>query len=691
MAENLFCQESHCGLPAQAFGFVNGEKRKVCEAHISTLIQKKATLYSIDAFTFIKTPEDGPTYYQRHSLMQQGLGVITWLESACEKDWEEGQKQLQEICNVAHETVQRSFQEMWVRGRKCYEEMKETLSDTRNRLEKLVLDQDFRLTAEETTLCGSAPVGRLFRVMAGDCRLHIAEALIANFHIVIWKLKAEKQTDWAHRLQELANSQAEAGWADLAMETAKCAKEFGALTSDFELAASQQSQIIDQRLNSLFEKSTLGEAEECLQKGKISSKSGDFDAAIEELQRGKKLLIGPNCLEVHLQLSVNLAETYCQAGRWQDAVSECERILTTWTDDRVNPYYFEALYYFMFVNRYLNQLSQTVVAKWSAKLTVASPRCEWVFLCIQAFIYEYNQQFVKAEESYKAVLQLDHMSYITICSRVHFALMYKGQGKLQQAEQLSISAKELLSAYFPFSFLFAIVLNTLGLLYCNLNRPKEAEKLHLKAAQIFLHCSPLSINYAINQFNVGLVYDDMGEVEKAIEGYQSAIQLFIARFPEDAIHARCRNNLGLLYHNKNQLKSAEEQYLIAIAIHQASAPLDEEHARTLFNLGTLYIQTSRPKDAEHLLQASIALSSTYYPGSHDYAKALLTLGSLCQKQRVWDRAEEHLLKSMEVFGRFYPKSPEYLNCCSCLVQLYRDTGRGSEAAEMMEVAQRIGK
>lgn len=58
MAENVFCDELNCGLPAQFFGFVGRLKQKACEEHLQALTTKKVTLYSIAALDFLKSPED---------------------------------------------------------------------------------------------------------------------------------------------------------------------------------------------------------------------------------------------------------------------------------------------------------------------------------------------------------------------------------------------------------------------------------------------------------------------------------------------------------------------------------------------------------------------------------------------------------------------------------------------------------
>jgi len=55
-----------------------------------------------------------------------------FLESACEKDWEEWQRLLQESSDAAHEVVQQSFQELWVRGQQYFENIKRELEGMRS-------------------------------------------------------------------------------------------------------------------------------------------------------------------------------------------------------------------------------------------------------------------------------------------------------------------------------------------------------------------------------------------------------------------------------------------------------------------------------------------------------------------------------------------------------------------------------
>lgn len=76
-------------------------------------------------------------YEQRRGHVQQRLGNLASLESACENSWEE-QKYLQDSCECLHDVVHKCYQEMWLRGQQVYEEVKQDLEHMRGQLEQLI-------------------------------------------------------------------------------------------------------------------------------------------------------------------------------------------------------------------------------------------------------------------------------------------------------------------------------------------------------------------------------------------------------------------------------------------------------------------------------------------------------------------------------------------------------------------------
>jgi hypothetical protein len=250
MAEHLSCEEGGCKGPAKVFGFVNKIKRIACESHALLLIQMRTTIYPIAAFVFIKSPVDASLYEERKTMMQKGLGNLSSLETACEKDWEAGQKHLQESCDVLHDTVQKSFQEMWLRGQQCFEDMKQRLKVLRGLVEQLVLHSSYQPSPQVIEICECVPKELVFRLKLGDCRLSVAEVILQSFHLLAWDVSAERQRDWAGRLQVYARDQTEQ--ADVAMEVAECAELLGSTVFDFSFAATQQKEVSARHLRDLF-------------------------------------------------------------------------------------------------------------------------------------------------------------------------------------------------------------------------------------------------------------------------------------------------------------------------------------------------------------------------------------------------------------------------------------------------------
>lgn len=55
----------------------------------------------------------------------------------------------------------------------------------------------------------------------------------------------------------------------------------------------------------------------------ISSKTGDFDTGLREIQRGANLLFDSNNQDQHLHLNCIMAEIYVQRGNYEETVEIC--------------------------------------------------------------------------------------------------------------------------------------------------------------------------------------------------------------------------------------------------------------------------------------------------------------------------------------------------------------------------------
>lgn len=530
MAENLYCEAENCGQIARVFGFVSGNKLKTCEAHVITLINKKATVYDIAATHFIESPKDSPFYEERRELMQRELGNLVSLETLCENDWSAWQRQLQDSSNSVFDTIQRCFQEMWLVGQQHYQEAKRNISEMRNRVEQLVLDKGFQLDSEELTRCHLAKGAFLFRVIAGDCRLHVAAELMKSFHALVWDIKKETCADFAQNIRKLAQEQANERRKDVAMEIAGYAKQLGAQGADYTYDARQQSLEMDQRLQSLFPVMAAYDAGERFKAGVAASKLGDFDTALRELQRGIGLLQGSDHLQLSLDISNAISEIYSQTGRWQDTVSQCQVTLSYWPRSPEDNYaYFQALYYHINALFQMNKLDIgfTAVEEWTKKLIANSTRCQSLLLRIRA-----RKLCVQSRENegvllYEEAFQIDQSpSYSTICSRYEIADIYQQLNRNTEAEQAFLCACDLYSAHYPYSIHYAMCRKDLGTFYKDVMKPAEAELQYKQAIQLYSARYSDTESHAKCIYNLGLLLEQSGRTAEAVLQFQTAKQIF---------------------------------------------------------------------------------------------------------------------------------------------------------------------
>lgn len=387
-------------------------------SRISCARRKPST--NIESYFFLEKPEDEQLYQKRRRLKGQGLGNLTALETECDRSWEEGRNSIEKLCQSMTKLIKRTTQEMQQRGQKCYEKMKRDLAEAKNHLDLYMLDPHFELSLKEIVLCESAPISPVLVVMLEDCRVSVAETLMANFQVQAWDLKTEGHKDWIAKLQQVVSDQMEQGAIGVAARAAEDVKQLGGEAPYLQAVAFEYNQKTSQRFQSLFASSAEREAEECLRAGEAAQQVRNFDKALEELKRGIVLLHGIDNMQLNLQLNNCMAETYCVAERWQDTVPLCEKILKTWGNE---PYHFEllrTLFYLTQAYYQHNQQNQGYAAlkKWAEKLQAGSPRCLCIILCIWTITLRQEGKLSEAVERYDEVLKLQEpRSYIIFSSR----------------------------------------------------------------------------------------------------------------------------------------------------------------------------------------------------------------------------------------------------------------------------------
>ena len=520
---NLYCDELACSNSAQVFGFLpGGTKKKVCQDHMLTLVNKQVSIFSIAAFQFMETAKDGAAYEERKELMQRGLGAVMTLESRCEEAWSQGQTRLQTHCTALNETIQKTYQGMWDQGSQKYEETKEQLATTRKRLEGLVRSKHLQLSPEDLELCEAVPAGAPFRLVVGDCRVAVVETLQGHFHLI----SADKQ-----HLQELVKEQQAQGKVDIAQEVSQYAREWDYALGDF---AEEARKLVEQATQQLKHLLTNVEVEKrCLSTGLQSIKTGEYAQALEQLEQGRSLLRQKDLQtsELWLQLSNSLAEALHQVGRYQEGVRVCEQVLATWGGHSHTFELWRAVFFLsecLYFHRQYNQ-GYAVVEKWTGKLKRDSPPCQCVWLCTQAsMLYRKNltnEAVSKLEAGLKLAQQLIPNTYLTAYCRHYLGVLYSILSKPREEEEQFVKVLRVYAAVCPFSIFACVCLNRLGGTYYNTQRYSSAEE---KLQQSYLILStryPDTPPFAICLYSLGLVYEKKSRREEARQKLETALPL----------------------------------------------------------------------------------------------------------------------------------------------------------------------
>lgn len=547
MAETLYCEEARCERPASVFGFLGRKKKlRTCESHSLTLIHKKATLYDISAFSFLRTAEDEPLYRQRRDLMRKGMSNLTLIEATSKKDWEVSKQRLQESCKAAHAVVDQSFQEMQYAGQHSYEALQKDVEEMRSHLVQMVLDREFQLSLQESAVCDSIPTGCLLHVAMGDCRLPVAETLLAHFHLLSWDMKCERQRDWAVKLQKCSQDQEAVGRTDVALELALCAKKLGTFGPSLKDAAFQVRANVAQRFQYLFTNRSGREAEECLEMGQNASRKGDFTEALSELKRGKNLLRGFDHLKLFLQLSNSIAEVYCQTGCWEAVVSQCQYSLKTWSRNPHNFELYRALYMLICaLTRLERDLHRnSVLEEWLEKLISDNSHCQYVVLCIETHILQGKEE---EEQRCQQACQFSQMpSFMGIECWRQLAAFNEAKHRVEEAKQAYLRACELFSVHFPYCLQYAWCLFKLGILYWNSGNFSQAESQLLLSTQLHSSHFPQVLTYYRCIAHLAVLYSTIKRPVEAEQMYQRVFQLS-AQFAYYLNSSTCRSNLRRLY------------------------------------------------------------------------------------------------------------------------------------------------
>ena len=294
---------------------------KVCKQDMTELVDMQVATFNIAGFSFIESLADGLLYEQRKEIVHRGLRAISESERKCDEEWCRSQTLVTSNCAALFEVIKRAYQEMLDRGKEEYQDAKQKLQASRQKLEKLLAEKHFHLSSLELAVIEKLPAATLFRLVVGDCRVTVVKTLLTHFHL----LSPDR-----NKLETLVKEQSLLGHVNIANEVSLYARDLGFPFSDFQQAARKQAKQVEEQISNLL---YFREIEtQCLSAGLFKIQSGDYDGAIQDLQTGMTRL-NQRALqnsELWLQLGNTLAESYFQMMRYADCEKECEKVLSSW-------------------------------------------------------------------------------------------------------------------------------------------------------------------------------------------------------------------------------------------------------------------------------------------------------------------------------------------------------------------------
>jgi tetratricopeptide (TPR) repeat protein len=197
--------------------------------------------------------------------------------------------------------------------------------------------------------------------------------------------------------------------------------------------------------------------------------------------------------------------------------------------------------------------------------------------------------------------------------------------------------------------------NNLALLYKYQGRYDQAEPLFLQALELrkrLLGDNHPDVAQSLN--NLAVLYASQGHYDQAEPLFFQALELRKLLLGDNHPSvATSLNNLALLYKSQGRYDQAEPLLLQALELRKRL--LGENHpdvAQSLNNLAVLYASQGHYDQAEPLLLQALELRKRLLGDNHpDIAQSLNNLALLYKSQRRYDQAEPLFLQALELYKR----------------------------------------
>jgi len=182
---NILCSEPNCDLPVSAFGFTRtGSKVYVCRSHVTTLLDKRISIFDIESEPIVQSVADGPEYERRRGLKEQGLGVVGALEVRCDRDLADAEGGLLREEERLMRVLQESLGEVKSKLQRRYQEIKKALIQSKENFERLTQDRNFDLCATDLAICDVSRDSSMFHLIFKDCTSALAKLVVDSGNLL---------------------------------------------------------------------------------------------------------------------------------------------------------------------------------------------------------------------------------------------------------------------------------------------------------------------------------------------------------------------------------------------------------------------------------------------------------------------------------------------------------------------------
>ena len=563
----LKCDEQDCSGAAAVFGFPNGSKTKVCDQHFEEFSSQCTVCFDIALFAMSQCQEDGLFFAQRYDQMTQYLAVLASVQLQCDFDLRTSQQCIQAALEAATEALRQYAAAELNRLQQRYDEVRIHLDSIRARLEGLIEDKNYEVSEEDAVLCEDTPAP-LFRTLVGDWATAIRNTISTQCLLV--PRTNELPTILTHR-------------STVARRLLDSSEE---LTQEVQKFALELCPGV------------------CLDIAKRAWKQGHFEAAAVTLLGFAESDFGA----LGVQANICLAETYYQAGLWQQTAATCEKTLQLCL---ASQYECAQAHYYLTQSCVLQKKPQQVETfrKWAETLAPEDSLSRSPMLLTNGILLMLEGRGREAVNSFRQGLDLSvSESLIRADAQMMLGRLFVHLHLQQEAQEAFAQASDLLQTHFPLSLQCA---------QCHHYRAGEYSKdadtqslalqEYIKACDVYAHL-PISEDSANCHFALGTCYLKSQSWQKGQDSYTQALRLYEGQGSESEAYANCLLGLGVLCHKRlHESEQALSYFSRAASLLRLHFPQSESWAKCLQAQGEVYAHLGVANKAEELLAAASSL------------------------------------------------------------------------------------